>query len=68
MVSQRLTPEKMVLEKKRHFACTERMLILPIFLVGVHQWNSEGAASKLFRRGARQGRKGSSANLSEILK
>ena len=34
--------------KKRYFTYTDRMLILPIFLVGVHRWNSEGAASRLF--------------------
>jgi len=55
VVSQRFTPEKMVLEKKRHFACTGRMPILQIIFVGVHQGNSEGAASKLFRGGARPG-------------
>ena len=48
-------PGKDGFRKKRHFACTERMLISPIFLVGVHRWNSEGAASRLFRGGARPG-------------
>ena len=55
MVSQRVTPKKAVYEKKRHFTCTGRMLILPIFFVGGHGWNSAGAASGLFRGGARQG-------------
>ena len=50
-----IQPGKDGFGKKRHFTCTERMLILPIFLVGVHQWNSERAASRLFRGGARQG-------------
>ena len=43
------------LKKKCNFACTGRMFILLIFLVGVHRWNSEGAASRLFRGGARPG-------------
>ena len=48
-------PRKDGFIEKCHFTCTERILILPIFLVGVHRWNSEGAASRLFRGGARQG-------------
>ncbi len=48
-------PGKIVFEKKRHFACTGPMLILLIIFVGVHQRNSEGAASRLFRGGARPG-------------
>tara|TARA_B110000259_G_scaffold103219_1_gene118785 strand:- start:199 stop:381 length:183 start_codon:yes stop_codon:yes gene_type:complete len=55
VVSQRLTPKKIVFAKKRHFACTGRMPILQIIFVGVHQRNSEGAASRLFRGGARPG-------------
>jgi hypothetical protein len=54
-MSQRLTPKNIVFEKKRHFACTGRMLILPIIFVGVHQRNSEEAARRLFHTGARPG-------------
>ena len=48
-------PKRPFMKKKRHFTCTGRMLILPIFFVGGHGWNSAGAASGLFRGGARQG-------------
>ena len=34
VVSQRLTPKKTVLKKKRHFTRTGRMLFLVIFLLG----------------------------------
>ena len=48
-------PKRPSLKKNGIFICTGRMLILPIFFVGGHRWNAEGAASGLFRGGARQG-------------
>ena len=48
-------PKRPFITKKRHFTCTGRMLILPIFFVGGHRWNAAKAASGLFRGGARHG-------------